>query len=90
MSCIQAYARIPLGQNSRIFWSSRAMHQSAILKAAAAPGKQPAKNPYSPTLLLPKTPFPLRADAAKREHMFRDRCTKDLYQWQVSQWHPPG
>lgn len=59
------------------------MHQSAILKAAAAPGKQPAKNPYSPTLLLPKTPFPLRADAAKREHMFRDRCTKDLYQWQL-------
>ncbi|KAG2177337.1 hypothetical protein INT43_007994 [Umbelopsis isabellina] len=82
MSCTQAYARIPLGKNSRFILSCRAMHQSALLKAAA-PGKQPAKNTYSPTLLLPKTPFPLRADAAKREHMFRDRCTKDLYQWQL-------
>lgn len=38
---------------------------------------------YSETLLLPKTNFPLRADAVKREILFRDRCTKDLYQWQV-------
>ncbi|CAI2167845.1 17980_t:CDS:10 [Funneliformis geosporum] len=38
---------------------------------------------YSDTLLLPKTNFPLRADAANREILFRDRCTKDLYQWQL-------
>lgn len=42
-----------------------------------------APNPYTNTILLPKTNFPLRADAAKREHLFRDRCTKDLYPWQV-------
>lgn len=42
-----------------------------------------APNPYTSTILLPKTNFPLRADAAKREHLFRDRCTKDLYPWQV-------
>ncbi|ORX51537.1 isoleucyl-tRNA synthetase [Hesseltinella vesiculosa] len=42
------------------------------------------KNPYSHTLQLPKTSFPLRADAAKREHLFRDRTTKDLYPWQLS------
>ena len=41
------------------------------------------KNPYTDTLLLPKTPFPLRANAVTREHAFRDRCTKDLYPWQV-------
>ncbi|KAI9492549.1 isoleucyl-tRNA synthetase [Zychaea mexicana] len=41
------------------------------------------KNPYTDTLLLPKTPFPLRANAATREHLFRDRCTKELYPWQL-------
>ncbi|KAL0086546.1 hypothetical protein J3Q64DRAFT_1740520, partial [Phycomyces blakesleeanus] len=40
-------------------------------------------NPYTSTILLPKTEFPLRADAAKREHAYLDRCTKDLYPWQV-------
>ncbi|CAG8576245.1 6913_t:CDS:10, partial [Acaulospora morrowiae] len=38
---------------------------------------------YSGTLLLPKTNFPIRADAANREHLFRDRCTKELYFWQL-------
>src|SRR5438034_526413 len=38
---------------------------------------------YSDTLLLPKTNFPLRADAVNREILFRDKCSKDLYQWQV-------
>ncbi|KAF9126533.1 hypothetical protein BGW39_006553 [Mortierella sp. 14UC] len=37
---------------------------------------------YAPTLLLPKTDFPLRADAAVREHRFRQRATTDLYTWQ--------
>ncbi|KAG0177399.1 hypothetical protein DFQ28_005830 [Apophysomyces sp. BC1034] len=45
------------------------------------------KNPYSSTILLPKTQFPLRADAAKREHLFRDRSTKELYPWQLE--HKP-
>src|ERR1043166_3000800 len=36
---------------------------------------------YSDTLLLPKTNFPLRADAVNREILFRDRCSKDLYHW---------
>ncbi|KAI9258793.1 Isoleucyl-tRNA synthetase [Phascolomyces articulosus] len=41
------------------------------------------KNPYTDTLLLPKTSFPLRANAATREHLFHDRSTKDLYPWQL-------
>lgn len=45
--------------------------------------KSTKRNPYTDTLLLPKTPFPLRANAAAREHLFRDRCTKELYPWQV-------
>ncbi|CAG8494859.1 11034_t:CDS:10 [Ambispora leptoticha] len=42
-----------------------------------------ASKAYSDTLLLPKTNFPLRADAAKREITFRKRCTEDLYLWQL-------
>lgn len=52
---------------------TRPFYSSCVLK----------KNPYTNTLLLPKTEFPLRADAVNREHLFRDRCTKDLYPWQV-------
>lgn len=52
--------------------------------ATARPTKKGGnKNPYSDTILLPKTEFSLRADAVNREHLFRDRCTKDLYPWQV-------
>ncbi|CAO3688567.1 unnamed protein product [Umbelopsis vinacea] len=57
------------------------MHQSPILRAAGA--KKANNNQYASTVLLPNTPFPLRADAAKREHLFHDRCTKDLYHWQL-------
>ncbi|KAF9581664.1 hypothetical protein BGW38_001232 [Lunasporangiospora selenospora] len=39
---------------------------------------------YAPTLLLPKTDFPLRADAVNREPQFRQRSTSDLYAWQVA------
>ncbi|EIE90851.1 hypothetical protein RO3G_15562 [Rhizopus delemar RA 99-880] len=46
-------------------------------------GLKAKENPYTKTLLLPKTSFPLRANAATREHLFRDRCTKDLYPWQL-------
>lgn len=52
---------------------TRPFYSSCVLK----------KNPYTNTLLLPKTEFPLRADAVNREHLFRDRCTKDLYPWQL-------
>ncbi|KAI8366718.1 tRNA synthetases class I-domain-containing protein [Radiomyces spectabilis] len=41
------------------------------------------KNAYSDTLLLPKTDFPLRANAVQREHLFRERCTSELYPWQL-------
>ncbi|RCH90022.1 hypothetical protein CU098_002672, partial [Rhizopus stolonifer] len=56
---------------TRSFWSS------AVLSAKST------ENPYTKTILLPKTSFPLRAEAAKREHLFRDRCTKELYPWQL-------
>ncbi|KAF9922021.1 hypothetical protein FBU30_007906 [Linnemannia zychae] len=50
-------------------------------KKRAKENKKPDQK-YAPTLLLPKTNFPLRAEAAVREHQFRQRCTTDLYAWQ--------
>ena len=38
---------------------------------------------YQKTLLLPKTAFPMRADAAVREPLLRDRTTVDLYRRQA-------
>ncbi|KAG0202994.1 hypothetical protein BGX28_004589 [Mortierella sp. GBA30] len=54
----------------------------ATYKKAA---KEKPDQKYAPTLLLPKTDFPLRADAAVRESLFRQRCTTDLYAWQREQ-----
>ncbi|RKP09434.1 isoleucyl-tRNA synthetase [Thamnocephalis sphaerospora] len=41
-----------------------------------------AEKRYSNTLQLPRTDFPLRANAAQRDSQFRERCTDRLYQWQ--------
>lgn len=59
--------------------NTRGFFNSCVVSAKAK--AQP--NPYTNTILLPKTNFPLRADAANREHLFKDRCTKELYPWQV-------
>jgi hypothetical protein len=56
-------------------------HVRQFYKSAVVFAKAP--NPYTNTILLPKTNFPLRADAANREHLFKDRCTNELYPWQV-------
>ncbi|KAJ2847478.1 isoleucine-tRNA ligase, partial [Coemansia brasiliensis] len=47
------------------------------------------KNPYSHTIKLPKTDFPLRANAAVREKQYRERCTDKLYEWQLKNNHGP-
>ncbi|GAA5903873.1 isoleucine--tRNA ligase ISM1 [Sporobolomyces salmoneus] len=44
---------------------------------------------YSESLNLPKTAFPLRAEAAKREKLFWKRTTEDLYEWQSKQTERP-
>ncbi|KAJ2583116.1 isoleucine-tRNA ligase [Coemansia sp. RSA 1836] len=52
------------------------------LSSSATGEGKPARS-YSHTLRLPKTAFPLRADAARREEQFRERCTDTLYKWQL-------
>ncbi|KAF9968088.1 hypothetical protein BGZ70_006750 [Mortierella alpina] len=44
--------------------------------------KEKPESKYASTLLLPKTAFPLRSEAATREASFRQRSTTDLYPWQ--------
>ncbi|SGY40964.1 BQ5605_C003g02452 [Microbotryum silenes-dioicae] len=43
---------------------------------------------YSNSLHLPRTAFPLRADAKNRDGLFFERCTKALYEWQKDQDRP--
>lgn len=52
------------------------------LSSAPMPSKLDSKA-FSKTLLLPKTPFPLWADPAKSEELFRRKTCDELYQWQV-------
>ena len=40
-------------------------------------------NPYSHTLNLPNTEFPMRANAVVREVKLQEKCVGDLYKWQL-------
>jgi isoleucyl-tRNA synthetase len=52
-------------------------------KAKGKKAKDPLQHFYSESLNLPKTAFPLRAQATKREGLFWQRTTDRLYDWQV-------
>jgi isoleucyl-tRNA synthetase len=60
----------------------RQLHSSRRLKASL-PVSTANDKAYAKTLLLPKTDFPLRADAVNREKLFRKKTTESLYKWQV-------
>ncbi|KAF9402080.1 hypothetical protein BGX21_011323 [Mortierella sp. AD011] len=66
--------------------TTNAVPPTGTTGAASGAVKNAAKvkpdSKYSSTLLLPKTAFPLRSEAATREAGFRQRCTTDLYPWQ--------
>ena len=61
----------------------RPLHTSASISEQDASAKSSNSKAYHGTLHLPKTAFPLRADAASRERLFTERMTEELYQWQV-------
>lgn len=42
-----------------------------------------SKNDFKDSVLLPKTDFSIRYDAAKVEPKYQARCTTDIYHWQV-------
>ncbi|OAQ31649.1 isoleucine--tRNA ligase [Linnemannia elongata AG-77] len=60
---------------------STAAGATSATKKTKAPKAKP-ESKYGSTLLLPKTDFPLRSEAATREAGYRKRCTSELYPWQ--------
>jgi isoleucyl-tRNA synthetase len=81
--------RTPLTK-SYLALSYRALSTTTTSRLTATTLSQLPKNDsnsierqYSGTLHLPRTDFPLRANAAKRDPQFRERCTDKLYIWQV-------
>ncbi|KAK9894284.1 isoleucyl-tRNA synthetase [Cystobasidium minutum MCA 4210] len=65
--------------------SRRHLHISRRLAAQTTANKSSNDKAFAKTLLLPKTDFPLRADAANREKLFRKKTTETLYKWQWSE-----
>ncbi|GAA6001181.1 hypothetical protein JCM10207_007447 [Rhodosporidiobolus poonsookiae] len=51
--------------------------------------KDPLSHFYSESLNLPRTAFPLRAEAIRREKLFWRRTTDELYAWQAKQTDRP-
>ncbi|KAG2137399.1 tRNA synthetases class I-domain-containing protein [Suillus bovinus] len=67
-----------------VFKSSKSRHFSQSLKNASTDLKA-----YSKTLLLPKTSFPLWADSAKSESLYKKKTCEELYRWQAQNVHRP-
>ncbi|GEM11661.1 isoleucyl-tRNA synthetase [Rhodotorula toruloides] len=61
----------------------------SALGKKSRPSKDPLDSFYSDSLYLPKTAFPLRAEASRREKLFRKRTTDELYEWQAKQTDRP-
>ncbi|GAA5947425.1 hypothetical protein JCM3765_001673 [Sporobolomyces pararoseus] len=55
---------------------------SSTTKKSKSKSKDPVSQYYSSTLNLPKTSFPLRAEASKREKLFYKRTNENLYKSQ--------
>ncbi|KAJ2778304.1 isoleucine-tRNA ligase, partial [Coemansia linderi] len=77
----QSFAALRLASVRRSYVLGSSLPTRLLVSSATGEGK-PAGS-YSHTLRLPKTGFPLRADAARRERQFRERCTDTLYKWQL-------
>jgi len=45
--------------------------------------KEAAKHKYDGTMCLPKTEFPMRANAVQREVKLQEKCTDRVYRWQL-------
>ena len=55
----------------------------ALLRYLSTSGKNTVDNKaFTDTLLLPKTPFPLRADLKENEARYGELTRENLYRWQ--------
>nr|CAG8472511.1 11615_t:CDS:10 [Entrophospora candida] len=66
-----------------LFNANNSRNNYIILLKSLSTSSKETNSTYSNTLLLPQTSFQLKANAIKREPLFRDRCTIDLYEWQL-------
>ena len=68
-------------------WNSIApckLKRPALLRYLSTSAKNPVDNKaFTDTLLLPKTPFPLRADLKENEARYGELTRENLYKWQV-------
>ncbi|KAJ2001105.1 isoleucine-tRNA ligase [Coemansia sp. RSA 2322] len=76
----QAFAALRLSPATRSVGQASSVPARTL--ACSATRESKSAGLYAHTLKLPKTEFPLRADAARREERFRERCTDKLYKWQ--------
>lgn len=67
-----------------LFKTNNSRKHYIILSKSLSISSKETNSAYGNTLLLPQTSFQLKANAIKREPLFRDRCTIDLYEWQVA------
>ena len=60
------------------------LKRQAPLRYLSTPAKNAVHNKaFTDTLLLPKTPFPLRADLKENEVRYGELTRENLYKWQV-------
>lgn len=83
-SCMAAKSRSLVAiRASRTGLSRTSVRLASSATPQTASSPQINDKAYAKTLLLPKTAFPMRAEASKREKGFQQRTTQDLYRWQV-------
>lgn len=77
---LQCRSLIPLYRSARLNCRPPIPCRTFALSTQLAKSNDAA--PHRETLLLPQTPFALRANAKVREKLFRPRTTEALYKWQ--------
>ncbi|GAA5999326.1 isoleucine--tRNA ligase ISM1 [Rhodotorula paludigena] len=83
---VHPWTLCPPACSARSFASTTA-HRAKPPKPKRA--KDPLEHFYSESLNLPKTAFPLRAEATRREKLFWRRTIDELYHWQAEQKDRP-
>jgi isoleucyl-tRNA synthetase len=74
--------QLQLERKQRKLQKQQQLKQQAKKAQQKKAAKKLQAKPPGPPVNLPRTDFPMRADAARRELNYLARCTTDLYAWQ--------
>jgi hypothetical protein len=86
---VQRYPQKPYIMLSTKVWSQKLLNRprlgvrAAGWRAMSNTGKDATKHKYDGSLCLPRTEFPMRANAVKREVLIQEKCTSQVYDWQL-------